>query len=257
MNPDELWAAIDWQRIRTTDLLSELTPGEWDTASLCDGWSVRDVAAHLTLQQLTLGPSLLAALRHPGSLNHINKASARDRAERSPDRLTAEIRGMVGSRRHNVGVTPFQTLIDIVVHGQDIAVPLGRTLAVSPFAAVTTADQVWRGRSTRIGRLKSKVFADLDHRGLRFVATDADWSAGEGEEVRGPLLSIVLVLTGRPLGADALDGPGICALRQRISSSSTAGRSNRQPASEHRDRSTHPGQGAEKRWSSTQSKEEP
>jgi uncharacterized protein (TIGR03083 family) len=223
MNPEELWAAIDTQRIRTADLLSELTPGEWDTPSLCDGWTVRDVAAHLTLQQMTLGSALLAALRHPGSINHIINASARERAARPPDRLIAEIRGMVGSRRHNVGVTPLETLIDIVVHGQDIAVPLGRNLPVAPWAAATTADRLWWSRSTRIGRLKSRVFANLDHRGLRFVATDADWSAGDGDEVRGPLLSIVLVLTGRPVGADVLEGPGASGLGRRLSSSSTPG----------------------------------
>ena len=218
MKPDELdklWTAIDTQRLRTTDLLSGLTPGEWDTPSLCDGWTVRDVAAHLTLQQLTLGSALRAALRHPGSLNHIINASARDRATRPPDHLIAEIRGMVGSRRHNVGVTPLETLIDIVVHGQDIAVPLGRDLAVTPWAAATTADRLWWSRSTRIGRLKAKVFADLNHRDLRFVATDADWSAGDGDEVRGPLLSIVLVLTGRRVGADALEGPGTSRLGRR------------------------------------------
>jgi uncharacterized protein (TIGR03083 family) len=216
MNPDELWAAIDTQRLRTADLLDELTPAEWDIPSLCGGWTVRDVAAHLTLQQMTLGSAVLAALRHAGSLNHIINASARDRATRPPDRLIAEIRGMVGSRRHNVGVTPLETLIDIVVHGQDIAVPLGRNLAVAPWAAVTTADRLWWSRATRIGRLKAKVFADLDHRGLRFVATDADWSAGDGEEVRGPLLSILLVLTGRTVGAEALEGPGAPRLGRRL-----------------------------------------
>ena len=216
MNPDELWAAIDTQRLRTTDLLSELAPAEWDTPSLCDGWTVRDVCAHLSLQQMTLGPALLSALRHPGGLNHIINASARERATRPTDRLIADIRGMVGSRRHNVGVTPRETLIDIVVHGQDIAVPLGRNLAVAPWAAVTTAELLWVSRSTRLGRLKAKVFADLDHRGLRFVATDAQWSAGKGEEVRGPLLSIVLVLAGRPVGAHALAGPGATRLRQRL-----------------------------------------
>jgi uncharacterized protein (TIGR03083 family) len=223
VNPDEIWAAIDTQRLRTTDLLGELTPGEWDTPSLCDGWTVRDVAAHLTLQQITLGSALLAPLRHPGGINHIINASARDRAARPPGQLIAEIRGMVGSRRHNVGVTPFETLIDIVVHGQDIAVPLGRTLAVDPWTAVTTADRLWWSRTTRIGRLKSKVFADLDHRGLRFVATDADWSAGAGDEVRGPLLSIVLVLTGRPAGVEALAGAGAASLGQRLSSSTAPG----------------------------------
>ena len=216
MNPDELWAAIDTQRLRTADLLSELAPAEWDTPSLCDGWTVRDVSAHLSLQQMTLGAALLSALRHPGGLNHIINASARDRATRPTDRLIADIRGMVGSRRHNVGVTPRETLIDIVVHGQDIAVPLGRKLAVAPWAAVTTAQLLWLSRSTRLGRLRAKVFADLDHRGLRFVATDAQWSAGEGDEVRGPLLSIVLVFAGRPVGAHSLEGAGATRLRQRL-----------------------------------------
>lgn len=216
MNPDEYWAAIDTQRLRTTALLDVLTPQEWDTPSLCEGWTVRDVAAHLTLQQLTLGPALAGALRHPGGLNHIINASARDRASWPPERLVDEIRGMVGSRRHNVGVTPRETLIDIVVHGQDIAVPLGRTLTVTSWAAVTTAERLWWSRSTRIGRITAKVFADLDHRGLRFVATDAAWSAGDGEEVRGSLLSIVLVLAGRPAGAGALEGPGAARLQRQL-----------------------------------------
>jgi len=219
MRPDELdqvWADIDTQRLRTTDLLSDLTRAEWDTPSLCDGWTVRDVSAHLTLQQMTLGSALLAALRHPGSLNHIIHASARDRATRPTNLLIAEIRGMVGSRRHNVGVTPLETLIDIVVHGQDIAVPLGRKLTVPLTAAVTTADRLWWSRTTRIGRLKARVFEDVDLRGLRFVASDADWTAGEGDEVRGPLLSIVLVLTGRPVGADALEGPGASRLGRGV-----------------------------------------
>jgi uncharacterized protein (TIGR03083 family) len=216
MNDDELWAAIDIQRARTTELLDGLAPAEWDRPSLCDGWTVRDVAAHLTLQQMTLGRVLRTAVRHPGGLNHMISAAARDRANLPTDRIIEEIRGMIGSRRHNIGVTSLETLIDIVVHGQDIAVPLGRNLAVAPWAAVTTADRLWWSRSTRIGRLKAKVFADLDHRGLRFVATDADWSAGDGEEVRGPLLSILLVLTGRTVGAEALEGPGAPRLGRRL-----------------------------------------
>jgi uncharacterized protein (TIGR03083 family) len=199
VNQGELWSAIDTQRLRTIDVLDELTPTEWEVPSLCAGWTVRDVAAHLTLQQLTVGSALLAALRHPGSLNHVIHASARDRATLPTDRLVAEIRSMVGSRRHNVGVTPLETLIDIVVHGQDIAIPLGRELAVLPSAAATVADRLWWSRSTRRGRLKSKVFADVNHRGLRFVATDSDWSAGDGDEV----------------GAHALEGPGASRLGRR------------------------------------------
>ena len=206
MNDDELWTAIDTQRLRTIDLLDGLAPGEWDRPSLCDGWTVREVAAHLTLQQMTLGRALLAALRHPGGLNHVINASARDRATLPTDRIIAEIRGMIGSRRHNVGVTPLETLIDIVVHGQDMAIPLGRPLEVAPGVAATAAARVWASRNDR---RKSGVFRRLPYDGHRLVATDTDWSAGEGPEIRGPALALLLLLTGRPAMLDQLTGHGL------------------------------------------------
>ena len=107
MNDDELWAAIDAQRVRTVKLLEDLTPPEWDHASLCDGWRVRDVAAHLTMQQMTLGDGLKGLLRHPGGINHVIHAAAVSDANRRPtEELIAEISGTIGSRRSNVGLTP-------------------------------------------------------------------------------------------------------------------------------------------------------
>ena len=185
MNDDELWAAIDAQRLRTADLLEALMPKEWNRPSLCQGWTVRDVAAHLTLQQMTLGSGLRVALRHPGSVNHVINASARDRARLPTGQIVAEIRGMVGSRRHNVGLSPFETLIDIVVHGQDIAVPTGHVLEVPATVAATAATRVWADRKSR----KSKVFRALPYDGHRLTATDTDWSVGEGPEIRGPVLA--------------------------------------------------------------------
>jgi uncharacterized protein (TIGR03083 family) len=212
MNVDELWSAIDAQRLRTADLLGELAPKEWGRPSLCEGWSVREVAAHLTLQQMTLGSALRGALRHPGSLNHVIEATARDRAALAPEEIIAEIRAMVGSRRHNVGVTPFETLIDIVVHGQDIAVPTGRTLEVPPEVAAVAASRVWDSRGSR----KAKVFRALPHEGLRLAATDADWTVGQGPEVRGPVLALLLLITGRPVVHSQLEGEGAAVLAERL-----------------------------------------
>ena len=217
MNEDQLWAAIDAQRLRTADLLQELTREDWDHPSLCDGWTVRDVAAHLTLQQMTLGSALLVALRHPGGLNHIIDASARDRARLPPDRIIAEIRGMVGSRRHNVGVTPEETLVDIIVHGQDMAIPTSRTLEVSPDVAATAASRVWDYQAARKDGRKLNVFRRLPYDGHRLVATDTDWSVGEGPEIRGPVLSLLLLLTGRPAVVPQLSGAGATALAERLS----------------------------------------
>lgn len=212
MNDDELWAAIDAQRLRTADLLATLAPADWSHRSLCDGWTVRDVAGHLTLQQMTIGDIFRLAIKHPGvhSLNWMIQTSARDQAALPTEQLIDEIRRTVGSRRHNLGVTPRETLIDIVVHGQDMAIPIGRTLAVPPEVAATAAARVWECRGTRL----SKVFKPVPYDGLKLVADDIDWTVGDGPELRGPVLSLLLLLTGRRVVLPQLDGPGAEALQR-------------------------------------------
>lgn len=204
---DALWAAIDDQRTRTADLLESLRPDEWETSSLCVGWTVRDVAAHLTLQALGLRDILPMVVRYPGrGMNEVIRESSRRRGAWPTGRIVAAIRSGVGSRRHNLGVTPQETLIDIVVHGQDIAVPLGRTLAVDPGVAGLAAGRVWSYAASRAGRRMATVFHRLPEAGHRLVATDLDWQRGEasGPELRGPILGILLVLTGRPAGLELL-----------------------------------------------------
>lgn len=216
MNDDELWAAIDAQRLRTADWLETLRPDDWGHRSLCDGWTVRDVAGHLTLQQMGLGDVFRLAVKHPGvhSLNWMILTSARDQATLPIEELIGEIRAMAGSRRHNLGVTPFETLLDIVVHGQDMAIPLGRSLQVPPEVAATAAAHAWGYQASRSGRRKSKVFKPLPYAGLRLVATDVDWSVGAGPELRGPVLSLLLLLTGRRVVLPQFEGPGALILLQ-------------------------------------------
>lgn len=222
MNEDEVWAAIDTQRLRTVDMLESLSAGEWAHASLCDGWTVRDVAAHLTLQQISLGDGLRIALRHPGSINHMNRENSRARAGLPTERLIADIRGMVGSRRHNFGLTELETLIDIVVHGQDIAIPLSRELEVDPQAAAAAATRVWSDHLTRRGRWKMRVFRSVPYEGYRLTATDTEWSVGEGPEIRGPILSILMLLTGRLVCLPQLTGEGAIALKDQLNQPGSA-----------------------------------
>lgn len=222
MSDQELWAMIDAQRERTLALLEQLTEQEWATPSLCAGWTVRDVAAHLALQQLTAGDLLRFVIRHPRSLGPLNpmiNRMARIKAEAPPDRLIAELRGMVGSRRHNVGVTPQETLIDSCVHGQDIAVPLGRSLDVPPATAVVAASRVWSYNE----KGKAAVFDRIPLSRYQLRATDVDWSRGDGPELRGPVLALLLLLTGRRAGLARLDGPAADELRSSEVRSSERG----------------------------------
>jgi uncharacterized protein (TIGR03083 family) len=207
MNEDEGWAAIDAQRLRVVALLEQLTDDEWRRPSLCDGWTVRDVAAHLTLQQLTIGQGLRALLRHRTGVNRLTLEMARDRAALPTVELIAGIRAMVGSRRHNVGVTFRETLVDITVHGLDIAVPLDRPLETDPAATRAVADRVWR--------LGWPFHARKRLAGYRITASDVDWAVGDGAEVCGPIGAVVLLLTGRPAGLARLTGDGVSTLRRR------------------------------------------
>jgi len=213
MNIDDAWQAIDTQRLRVTDLLEKLTDDEWRTPSLCGGWTVRDVAAHLTLQQTGLGAALRMAARSPGGMKRIIHRSACLRAATPTEQMIAEIREMVGSRKHNTGVTYRETLIDILVHGLDIAIPLGRPLETPAAAAAVAADRVW---SVVFPTFGYPFFPRKRLKGLRLTASDVDWTAGEGAPVDGPMDAILLLLTGRPAALARLSGEGARALRNGL-----------------------------------------
>ncbi|MEU8003459.1 maleylpyruvate isomerase family mycothiol-dependent enzyme [Catellatospora sp. NPDC049111] len=210
MDRDQVWQAIDIKRQSVADLLDRLSDEDWRRPSLCEGWTVRDVAAHLTLQQMGLR-DILRALPHarPGGMNRLILDLARRRAALPTEELVARIRATIGSRRHNLGVTPLETLIDILVHSQDIAVPVGHRLALDPAAAAAAATRVWA--------LNWPFQARRRMAGFRLTATDTDWAMGEGVEVSAPMEALLLVLTGRLTALPALSGAGSAALAARLS----------------------------------------
>jgi len=194
---DTVWQHIDNERTWLADLLESLPQEAWQQPSLCEGWTVRDVGAHLTFAQTRvrdlLGPAVRAGFRYD--------ALVRDTALRSPlthDEIVATLRGFVGSRRKVAFITDLEPLIDILVHNQDICRPLGIDHPMPPDAAAAAADRVL-STPRPIRRWKPP-------RGMRMVATDVDWTYGAGDEVRAPMGSHLLALTGRqaaPRGSTA------------------------------------------------------
>jgi len=204
MDLDAVWAAIDEQRLDLAALLDELADEEWEHPSLCTGWRVRDVAAHLALAHTGAGRAALEMVRAGGSLPRMIRTTAVRHAVLPTDRIVAQIRAMAGSRRRAAGISPHEPLLDVLVHGQDIAVPLGRPRAMPVAAAVTAATRVW----TMPWPMSTTFHTRSRLRGLRLVATDADWSAGEGELVEGPIQALLLLMTGRAAGQEQRSGPG-------------------------------------------------
>jgi len=188
VTPDETWAHIDAQRVRLADLLETLTPDQWTTRSLCPEWTVREVAAHLTQSTMDWRRMGWEAVRSGFRFNAMMSRVAREDA-RTPDEIVTALRAMAGVRRRPPGTAVADPLTDVLVHGQDIALPLGIEFPMPAGPAVVAAERLWGMGFPFRAR---KRFA-----GIELRATDADFRVGRGRPVAGPIGDIVLALSGR------------------------------------------------------------
>lgn len=209
---DAVWDVVHDERRRLADLLEGLHDDAWDTPSLGEGWRVREVAAHLTLAHMGHGRAVVEAVRARGSFDAMVRDTALRQAALPRAELVAQLRDMVGSRRCAPGVSPLEPLLDVLVHGQDIALPLGLRRALPVDAATAAVTRVWNA-----GWPLSRAFrARRRLQGLRLVADDVAWEVGEGAAVEGPVEALLLVLTGRTAAVrDRLHGPGSAVLTGR------------------------------------------
>jgi uncharacterized protein (TIGR03083 family) len=128
VTPDAAQAAVRAERLHLADLLDDLSPSDWDEPSLCDAWSVHDVAAHLTTTtQETPWEVLRELVRARFDFDRMTRdVASRLAATYSPNETVARLRESADSSRRVVLSSPMDPLMDLVVHAQDIARPLGR-----------------------------------------------------------------------------------------------------------------------------------
>jgi len=208
MHPDQVWDVINAQRSALVELLPTLSEEDWRQPSLCAGWTVRDVVAHLAIQNDGLSGALPALLRARGNIDRAVRDAACGAALRFPTSdLIARVAAVVGTRRQPPFVGFREVLIDWLVHPLDIMVPLGRAFPTpAPAAAFAfAADRIWS--------MGYPFHARKRFGGYAFAASDADWSTGSGAPVRGPMEAIMLLLAGRSAALTRLAGPGAAALR--------------------------------------------
>lgn len=206
MVDDTYWSAVVSLRLRVADLLESLRPEEWDAGSLCSQWRVREVGGHLScVPTITTWELLRAGPRGRFDMNRMNTVIARGYGVREPAQIVARIREHADTRRTAKVLDTRNALFDVIVHSQDIAVPLGRTFDVPAELAADGLARVWEmGMPFRARKRLA---------GLTLRATDADLALGAGPEVRGPALSLLLLATGRrQVAAPALSGAGVDAL---------------------------------------------
>lgn len=203
-----IWPTIHAERAALADDLTSLAEERWSTPSLCSGWTVRDVLGHLTATAKMSPRSFFAKFAASGFRfgAMAAKGIVRETAGTPADGL-AEFRRVLDRTSAPPGPTD-SWLGETIVHGEDIRRPLAIGHNYPMDALVRVAD-FYRKSNLLIGA-KNRIA------GLRLAATDTDWSTGEGPEVSGPMLSLVLAMTGRAAALADVAGDGVDTLRSRM-----------------------------------------
>jgi len=206
----DVWPTIETEREALAADLRGLGDDQWSTSSLCTQWSVQDALAHMTATAKITPAAFFGKMLASGfSFARLqSKNIAAERGSSGGDAL-ARFESVFSSRSHPPG--PSDTMLgETIVHAEDIRRPLGIGHEYPMDAVVQVAD-FFKGSNLLIGT-KNRIA------GLALAATDTEWSHGSGPTVSGPMLSLLMAMTGRRVGDDELTGDGIATLRARANS---------------------------------------
>ena len=196
------------EREKFAALLDGLTPEQWDSPTLCDKWTVREVVAHVIgydpLSRLQLIRRMAKGLVTRGGANAVGVSEF---AVKPTEELTALMRQYAAPQGLTAGFGGKIALTDGMIHQQDIRRPLGIPRTIPAESLLVALD---------FTKWAPRLLGALQARGVRLVATDLDWANGTGPEVRGSGEALLMVMAGRRAALDDLDGPGKAKLAQRF-----------------------------------------
>lgn len=207
-DPSVIWEAVHEERRRLVRDLAGLAPERWQVPSLCPGWSVHDVLAHMvdsaTTTRLGFARQMVTARLDFDRANEhgVMRHKAADPHE------TLEAFRAVADRTHTPPGPLATRLVEAYVHGEDVRRPLG-IQADYPHEHVMTALRYMARTGAGFGGGRERV------RGLRLRPLEDVGDLGKGPEVRGSAISLLLATSGRPVDATELSGAGARALAAR------------------------------------------
>ncbi|MER7608946.1 maleylpyruvate isomerase family mycothiol-dependent enzyme [Nocardioides sp. NPDC127503] len=196
------------ERRDLADFLETLTPEQWGRPSLCSGWAVRDVVAHLvSYEEMGLGSFIGGFVRHGFRFGNMNERRLKEFGTRTPGELIAYVRAHAKPSGATAVADARIGLTDGLIHHQDIRRALEMPRHVPPERLVPVLG---------FAMIAPPLPAKQNAQGLRLVATDLDWSHGSGEEVTGPAEALLMAVCGRAVALPELAGPGLATLESRV-----------------------------------------
>ena len=180
-------------------LLAGATDAQWDTPSMCEGWRVREVVAHMTVPARYPEEELMTRFRRSGfDFTRLSNEMAAQDAGLPADQLVAGLRSDIMQRWTPPSGGYHRALNHVVIHGLDVTVPLGAPRC-SPDETIRVVldDLTVGGGHARFGIVINS---------RRLQASDLDWSHGSGPVLRGAAEDLALALCGRAVPAGRLEG---------------------------------------------------
>ncbi|MEU2414464.1 maleylpyruvate isomerase family mycothiol-dependent enzyme [Streptomyces sp. NPDC053741] len=206
---NDVWPLVHAERAALVGDLESLDDGQWEEPSLCSGWTVHDVVAHLVDTARTTRLGFLLGLA--GARFDFDRQNARgvERERCASPRDTLERLRQAAARTSTPPAPLDSRLVEEIVHGEDIRRPLGIARSY-PREAVVRSLRLQVRTPASFGGARELVAR------TRLTASDAGLSIGEGPEACGPALSLLLAVSRRRVALDDLGGPGLSALAAGI-----------------------------------------
>ncbi|WP_326956126.1 maleylpyruvate isomerase family mycothiol-dependent enzyme [Amycolatopsis sp. NBC_01286] len=187
------------ERRELAAVLDGLSPAEWATPTLCAGWRVPEVVAHLTMPfRMSTGRFARELLKSAGRFNHMaDRVARRDAAELSSEALVASLRDNAEHPWRPPGGGAEGALSHDVIHGLDITTALSLDRSVPRERLELVLDGL---------KPKQVRYFGADLAGVSLRADDLDWSYGTGSPLTGAAQDLLLVLCNRRLPSGRLRG---------------------------------------------------
>lgn len=198
------WARAGAARNEFADMIARLRPEQLEQQSLCDAWTARGVLCHVTGFVETGALGMIGGMFKSGfNFDKMSISMADKQLARPVGDVIATLRAKAAQSALMPGFPEEMTMADVAIHTQDVRRPLALSGAPSEETIRSTLDFI---TTHKMGTTLIAKRPPLD--GVKLVATDMDWSFGEGAEISGPGESLMMALAVRPV-LDELSGDGV------------------------------------------------